>query len=250
MTELAYLADMEAAYVTRFTARVTALPPGGVVLDRTFFYPTGGGQSADAGTLASADGHSARVIDVTKSGPAVVHRIARGGDFRPEVGSELRGEIDWARRHRHMRLHTAQHLLSALIFAQCRQRTRRATMAGRGGVIDLEGSWPAEPTVASVGTLLREWVRRRAPVTVRHVARDDWEHAPAARSGLVPLPPQVDPVRVIEIEGIDACPCGGTHVRSTAEIGAIELGTVVPGPGGTDRITFTLDERAPPTPSA
>ncbi len=250
MTELAYLADMDSAYVRTFRARVTARPPGGVVLDRTYFYPVGGGQPADHGTIRVGPDRAVEVVDVTKSGPAAVHRIrARGGaDAALAVGAEVEGEIDWERRHRHMRLHTAQHFLSARIFARTGIRTRRALLGGGGATIDLEravGNELLEPLAVDIA----EAVAHPRPVSIRHVPRAEWDATPSAgRSGLVPLPPQVDPVRVVEIEAWDACPCGGTHVRSTGEIGTIELRPLVPLPDGAVRVAFTLADAVRATP--
>ncbi|MGI0132434.1 MAG: alanyl-tRNA editing protein [Thermoplasmata archaeon] len=241
MTDLAYLADMPSAYVRSFRARVTALPPGGVVLDRTYFYPSGGGQPSDRGTLRPVTGTPLEVTDVTKSGPGVLHRLARAG--RPPalpVGAEVEGQIDWARRYQHMRLHTAQHLLSARAFARFGLRTRRASMAGAGGTIDLESAWPALERVGALEDDLNDLFARSLEVRIALVPRAQWEGAAAGRSGLVPLAPHVDPVRVIEIDGVDRCPCGGTHVRSTAEVGRVRLSDPVPIPEGASRIPFTL----------
>ena len=252
MTELAYLADMPAAYVRSFRARVVALPPGAVVLDRTFFYPAGGGQPGDRGTLGLPGGPRLVVVDVAKSGPSVLHRW-RGpsGAVRQLAGGvEVEGEIDWPRRHRHMRLHTAQHLTSALVFLRTRLRTRKAHLAGHGATIDLEGPFSAEemePLAQEVAAA----IRTPRAVAIRQVPRSEWDANPtSARSGLVPLPPQVDPVRVIEIDGVDVCPCGGTHVRSTGEIGRLEFAPPAGLPDGGARLAFKLVEPDPPTPTA
>jgi misacylated tRNA(Ala) deacylase len=250
VTELAYLADMPSAYVRSFRARITALPPGAVVLDRTYFYPTGGGQPSDRGTLTLSAGTSAEVVDVSKSGPAVVHRLrAPPSVLRTwAVGAEVDGVLEWARRHRHMRLHTAQHYVSARIFARHGLRTRRANLAGAGATIDLEAGLP-EAALGPVAEDLREAVAHPQPVAVRLVPRKEWEAHPAsARSGLVALPPQVDPVRVVEIDASDVCPCGGTHVRSTGEIGEVRWLPVVPLGGGASRVAFTLVDPDAPTP--
>jgi len=249
VTELAFLADPAAAYVRSFRARITALPPGAVVLDRTFFYPTGGGQPNDRGTLGLPGVRAAEVVDVTKSGVSVVHRIrAPTSVLRSlSVGAEVEGHLDWERRYRHMRLHTGQHLLSARIFARTRLRTRKAVMAGTNANLDLEGTLPAE-VVPLLAEDLAEALTHPRPVTLRHVPRAEWDRNPyAERSGLVPLPLQVDPVRVVEIEASDICPCGGTHLRSTGEIGRVRLRPPVPTVGG-DRIGFSLEEPSLPTP--
>lgn len=252
VTELGYLPTVEDAYVRSFRARVVALPPGAVVLDRTYFYPTGGGQPADRGTLAAQDVGTLEVVDVNKSGSAVVHRVKGPptASRRLGVGVELEGTIDWERRHRHMRLHTSQHVLSARIFARTGRRTRRASFSGLRAVLEIDGGVPPEvwPQLADE---MAEIARRRAAVSIRLIPRKEWDRAPAAgRSGLVPLAPQVDPVRVVDIASIDLCPCGGTHLRSTGEIGVVHLEPALPLPDGGLRVTFTLEAVEPPTPSA
>ena len=250
MTELAFLADPSAAYVRSFRAHITALPPGAVVLDRTFFYPTGGGQPNDRGTLGVPGGPTVEVVDATKSGASVLHRV-RGpaATLRSlTLGTEVEGVLDWDRRYRHMRLHTGQHLLSARIFARTRLRTRKAQLSGSGATLDLEGRLPLE-VLPQLADDLADALDHPHPVTLRHVPRAEWDRNPyAERSGLVPLPPQVDPVRVVEIEASDVCPCGGTHLRSTREIGRVVLRPPVPVVGG-DRVGFTLEAPSLPTPT-
>ncbi len=251
VTELAYLADLPSAYVRTFRARVTALPPGGVVLDRTYFYPTGGGQPADKGFLRLGE-HRWEVTDVGRSGSAVVHRIrpVAGGPHAPPIGAEVEGEIDWTRRYRHMRLHTGQHLLSARVFTRTGLRTVKANLSGVTASLDLEGELdPAR--IPELEQDLADALRTPHPVSVRNVPRAEWDARPTApRSGLVPLAPQVDPVRIVEIGAEDACPCGGTHVRSTSEIGVTRLGPPVSRTGAGTRLVFSLVETDRPAPPA
>ncbi|MFY9717223.1 MAG: alanyl-tRNA editing protein [Thermoplasmata archaeon] len=251
MTELAYLATIDEAYVRSFRAKVTALPPGAVVLDRTYFYPTGGGQPSDRGTLVLPDGGPLEVVDVSKSGPSVVHRVKSVASVgRPGIGDELLGTVDWDRRHRHMRLHTSQHLLSARIFERTGRRTRRASLSGVRALLDLDGALDAA-VIERCSEDLADAVAHPRAVTVSHIARVEWDrHPSSARSGLVPLPAQVDPVRVIRIDGLDDCPCGGTHLRSTGEIGAVTLAPPAPLGDGGCRVTLELRDGGSPTPSA
>jgi misacylated tRNA(Ala) deacylase len=252
VTELAYLPDLPSAYVRTFRARVTALPPGAVVTDRTFFYPAGGGQPCDRGSLRLPGGTTVPVVDVVKSGTSVLHRVkASPGSARAlAVGMEIEGSIDWERRHRHMRLHTAQHLLSALVFARTRLRTRNATLHGSRATIDLEGSLP-DGVESPLVDDLRAAIQHDLPVSIRLVPRAEWDRNPASeRSGLVALPVEVDPVRVVEIREADVCPCGGTHVRSTIEIGPVRFEGTTRLENGASRIAFTLEDAARPTPSA
>lgn len=250
MTELAYLADIPSAYVRTFRARVAALPPGAVVLDRTFFYPTGGGQPSDRGRVVARDGRSFEVLEVTKSGSSVLHRLRPPGPAARSLllGTEVDGELDWARRHRHMRLHTAQHLVSARIFARTRLRTRRAALVGTTATIDLEGPLPPAEQESLVEDV-RTQLDTAHDVSIRWIPRAEWDHHPGSeRSGLVPLPVQVDPVRVVVVEDLDVCPCGGTHVGSTDEIGPLDFPTAPDGTTPGPRVTFTLGELDRPTP--
>lgn len=248
-TELSYLGDGDAAYVRSFRARIVALPPGAVVLDRTYFYPVGGGQPADRGVLRLPGGAELPIADVSKSGEAVLHRLGRHrGAAAPAVGQEVEGVLDWDRRYRHMRLHTTQHLLSARLFERKGRRTVRARLEGSSGILDLEPPALAGPEeLADIGTDLRTQLDRNLPVRIRHLPRAEYDRDPGARSGLVPLPPHVDPVRVVEIEAADRCPCGGTHLRSTSEAGGFELAPFEPIPDGGTRVRFTLAAAVPPT---
>jgi misacylated tRNA(Ala) deacylase len=247
VTELSYLSDMPMAYERSFRAKVVARPPGGVVLDRTLFYPTGGGQLSDRGTLRTGSGASFPVTDVTKSGESVIHRLGRpspSGAAPPAPGEEVVGEIDWDRRHTHMRLHTGQHLVSAVVFRLSGLKTRKASMEGLGGTIDLEAPWPASIPWAAVEEAVRAALEPAREVRILQVPRAEWEAHPAPRSGAIPLPANVDPVRVVEIEGVDRCPCGGTHARSTGEIGPMTLSAPQTGPGGGARVLFRLAPKA------
>jgi misacylated tRNA(Ala) deacylase len=250
VTELAYLPDMASAYVQRFSARIVALPPGAAVLDRTYFYPAGGGQPCDRGTLRPVDGGEVRVIDVAKSGSAVLHRVKVPRPAPPlRVGTQVEGTIDWVRRHRHMRLHTAQHFVSAQVFGLTRLRTRRAILAGIRATIDLEGPL-AETLLPTLAAGLREAVERPRAVSIRMVTRHEWDRNPQSeRSGLVPLPAQVDPVRVVEIAETDVCPCGGTHLRTTGEIGSVRFEPLARFPDGSSQVAFTLEDSEPSTPT-
>jgi misacylated tRNA(Ala) deacylase len=149
-----------------------------------------------------------------------------------------------------MRLHTGQHLLSARAFERSGLRTRKAVLRGLGATIDLEGEL-ASSRLDEIAHDLEEVIRADRPVTIRHLARAAWNDLPSAgRSGLVPLPPQVDPVRLVEVEGEDSCPCGGTHVRSTGEIGEVRLTAPVASSEGGTRIGFTLTRPGATVPPA
>ena len=147
-----------------------------------------------------------------------------------------------------MRLHTGQHLLSARVFSRTGLRTVKATLSGSSASLDLERELPLA-MVAELEADMRDALEHPHPISIRMVPRAEWDVGSyAPRSGLVPLAPQVDPVRVVEIHAEDACPCGGTHVRSTREIGSVEIAAPVATGTGGSRLGFTLREPDAPTP--
>jgi len=189
-------------------------------------------------------------VDVTRSGASAVHRVRRsaaGTASALQVGEEVEGRIDWERRHRHMRLHTGQHLLSALIFERTGVRTREAAMSGTGGTVDLEGALPPTVTPDVLAAEANAVLAEGRGVSIRLMSRELWEKNPTPRSGLAGLPRHVDPVRIIEIAGMDACPCGGTHVRSTSEVGTLALDPPVRLALGAVRVPFRLLDASPPS---
>jgi len=164
------------------------------------------------------------------------------------VGDAVHGEIDWERRFQHMRLHTGQHLASALLFSATGLRTDKAILGKGQATIDLEGSLPAGFDVAGWVRTYEAAIAADRSVQVRHLTLAEYASAPAPRSGRIPLPPGIERVRLIEIDGYDAAPCGGTHLRSTGPIGPIAVAG--PSPESPRRWTFTLGAPvAPPTPS-
>jgi Ser-tRNA(Ala) deacylase AlaX len=248
VTELLYLRDGDAAYVRTFEATVTALPPGAVVLDRTYFYAVGGGQPADRGTLTTPAGEELPIADVARSGGAVLHRIGRGADRAArslKVGDPVRGTVDWGRRYDHMRLHTGQHLASALLFRSTGLRTKEAVLGKGLATLVLEAAYPDPASFPGWVASFELTVAGDRPIRVQFQPRAAYEQAPPGRSGLIPLPKEVDPVRLIEIEGTDANPCGGTHLRSTREIGPVLFRPLDPAAPG--RIVFELTPAASPT---
>jgi Ser-tRNA(Ala) deacylase AlaX len=231
---------MEAAYLRSFEANVAAVPPEGVVLDETYFYPVGGGQEADQGTLVVPGGSPVRVADVRRMSGKIVHRLPKGSISAFQVGMHVTAEIDWPRRHTNMRLHTAQHLLSALAYKQFGLRTLKASMAGHKGHLDLEGSLPPNVGFEDLEAEANmTYFTRPVPVTIQFVTRAEFEAMPG-RSNAKALPPGVTNVRLIIIEGIDRCACGGTHVRSTDEIGAVRLFPPTTAPEGGQRLSFEI----------
>ncbi|HET7265374.1 MAG TPA: alanyl-tRNA editing protein [bacterium] len=212
-TERLYYND---AYRRTFLAGVLAAVPAsggrtGVVLDRTAFYPTSGGQPHDTGTVAGIP-----VVDVVDAGDHVVH-VLEPGSAPPGVGVEVEAEIDWDRRYDYMQQHTAQHLVSAAFLQQIRAETVSVHL-GDTSTVDFERAALSPDDALAVEDALAQAVYDNRAVTVRFVDADEADRLglrrPAKRAGML---------RVIEIEGLDRSACGGTHVRATGELGPILL---------------------------
>lgn len=217
MTELIFRDD---AYIRSCTARVTAIDERGVRLDRTVFYPTGGGQPGDCGVLRLADGTTVAIADTVKGDSAdeVIH--VRATDARlPEPGAEVTAEINWDRRHRLMRMHTSLHLLCALVPGAV---SGGSVGDGRGRLdFDVPGaSLDKEVIAAGLNRLIAEG----HAVAPRWIDDAELEaHPELVRTMSVKPPTGAGKVRLLEIIGVDLQPCGGTHVRNTAEIGLVEI---------------------------
>ena len=219
MTELVFRDD---AYTRSCTARVVAVDERGIRLDRTVFYPTGGGQPGDSGVLRLADGSVVAIADTVKgSGDEVVHVPAAGAAL-PAPGAEVTAEIDWERRHRLMRMHTCLHLLCAVVPGAV---TGGSVGDGRGRLdFDVPGaSLDKEAISAGLNKLIAEG----HAVAPRWIDDAELEaHPELVRTMSVKPPTGAGKVRLLEIAGVDLQPCGGAHVRNTAEIGPVEIGKI------------------------
>ena len=224
----------EDAYARRCEAAIVAVLDAGVCLDRTVFYCTGGGQPGDRGLLHT-DGAPLEVIDTVKDGEHIVHRLADGIE-PPPAGTPVVAELDWARRHRLMRMHSAMHLLCAAI-------TRPVT-GGQVGEhksrldFDLEGEAVDKDEIART---IERWIKEDRPVSHRWIDAAELEARPElVRTMSVRPPTSAGRVRLVEIAGVDLQACGGTHVRSTGEIGALGVGKIENKGRQNRRISLTL----------
>ncbi len=221
-------------YRTTFTARVVQRLDDqrpGVILNRTLFYATGGGQPHDTGLLGGV-----RVLDVTGDDDGdIIHWLAAP---LPEDADEVSGEIDWARRYDHMQQHSGQHLLSAAFQDILYRPTIGFHLSANTVTIDLPGPPPDDEAVNRVLDFVQAAIARALPITAREI--------PLAEALRLPLrkPPSVDgPVRVVEIQGLDWSACGGTHVRNTSEIGHLVI-TRMERRGDQTRVYFLAGARA------
>jgi misacylated tRNA(Ala) deacylase len=213
MTELLALRD---AYLREFDATVTAVDEDRVVLDATAFYPTGGGQPHDTGTLAGA-----MVVDVRKDGDDVWHTLE--GDV-PGVGTTVPGVVDWERRHRLMRTHSAMHVLCGVIWNEWGKAVTGGNMEPLEARMDFEFNPLPEGFAARVQDLVNAEIAADRPITVSFLPRDTAvEDADLIRTKVSLIPETVKEIRVVDIVGLDKQADGGTHVRSTGEIGGFEV---------------------------
>ena len=214
MTELLYLRD---AYATRFTARVTDIRDGALSLAETLFYPTGGGQPHDTGTLAGL-----RVTEVRKEGVDVWH-VVEGG-LLPNVGDDVEGKIDWDRRHQLMRTHTALHVLCGVIWNEWHVPVTGGNMAPLSARMDFEFDPVPEGFAAHVEEMVNAELAADRPITVGFLPRDTaLQDDDLIRTKVSLIPEAVTEIRVVDIVGLDKQADGGTHVRSTAEVGRIRV---------------------------
>jgi misacylated tRNA(Ala) deacylase len=217
MTELLFRDD---AYLKTATARVVAVQDGAVTLDRTIFYPLGGGQPGDTGFLIRDNGDRLAVTDTRKGAEpgSVAHRIA-AGQATPEVGEAVGLEIDWDRRYAHMRLHTALHVMSCVVTAPVTGGNIAADKARLDFDIDL-----ALLDAERIAGGTNELIARGVPTETVWITDEELDARPELVKTMSVQPPRgAGRIRLLRIPDIDLQPCGGTHVANIAEIGAITV---------------------------
>jgi misacylated tRNA(Ala) deacylase len=208
------------AYARSCEAKVVEVADEGVVLDRTVFYARSGGQPGDTGVLRW-EGGDVRVVDTLKRGGTLLHRFE--GD-PPPVGATVTAEIDWDRRHTLMRTHTALHALSAVVFRDHDAKVTGGNMEPGVARMDFELQTIDAEFGREVEDKLNAELAADRTVTVTFLPRREALADPdLIRTKVNLIPDSVDPIRVIEIQGLDKQADGGTHVRSTAEVGRVRV---------------------------
>jgi misacylated tRNA(Ala) deacylase len=206
------------AYCREVDGTVTAVDAGSrrISLDRTVFYPTGGGQPHDTGVIAGLP-----VVDVRKEGDEIWHTLA-GEDPLPAIGERVHGEIDWERRHNLMRTHTALHVLCGVIWNEWRVPVTGGNMEPLAARMDFEFDPLPEGFGPAVEKLVNDEILRARPVEVSFLPRGEaLRDADLIRTKVNLIPESVEEIRVVDIVGLDKQADGGTHVRSTADVGRI-----------------------------
>lgn len=236
-TERLYLED---AYLAEAPVNVVALDDGGgwVALDRTPFYPTGGGQPHDTGFLGAA-----RVVEVRSEAEVVWHRLEAE---LPPVGTELEARIDWERRHQLMRTHTALHILCGVIWNEYGTAVTGGNMEPLSARMDFEFDPLPEGFGSVVERRVNEEIEADRPIAVSFLDRAAAAVDPALlRTKTNLLPEYVRRVRVVDIVGLDKQADGGTHVRSTAEVGHVRVVKTESKGRGNKRIRIAVDPSLP-----
>jgi misacylated tRNA(Ala) deacylase len=216
------------AYLRSVEARAASVEPGEVpllVLDRTVFYPGGGGQPSDRGlVLRASDGRSWTVRGARKSGGEIVHELEPGDGDPPAVGDVLRVDLDWARRLALMRTHTALHALCGVVWRDHGALVTGGNMEPGSGRMDFEFERMSGDLVDSIEATVNAELAAGRDVRVAVLPRDVAFAIPdLIRTKVNLLPPGIDEIRTIEIVGLDLQADGGTHVANTTEVGGIRV---------------------------
>ncbi len=231
----------EDAYLRSCDAVVTRIDDKGVELDRTVFYPLGGGQAGDRGVLVTADGFRLAVVDTRKAKrdgatpDDAMHLLdpAEGWRERLAVGMPVRAEIDWERRYRHMRFHTATHLLCA----EVRQLVDGCSITADYARLDFAMTDLLDKSQVQAG--LDALIAAGHPVTSEWITDDEMRANPQLVKSMSVSPPiGFGRVRLLRVQGVDLQPCGGTHVRNTREIGPMRVAKIEKKSARTRRVVL------------
>lgn len=221
MTELLYQTD---SYVQDFSATVLAVDTeqGALALDRTAFYPGGGGQPHDLGLLA-LDGNPLSVVQVKRVGQQVWHRLAAGSAL-PAVGAAVQGQLDWPRRYALMRTHTALHILCGVVWRDYGAQVTGGNMDPGEGRMDFEFATLRGELVGEIEAKCNAEIAAARAVRVQILPRDAAFQIPdLIRTKINLLPEGISEVRTVEIVGLDLQADGGTHVANTREVGHVRV---------------------------
>lgn len=219
-TKVLYMDSIEANYIKEFEATILDAGEDFVILDQTAFYPLGGGQPSDSGFL-ERDGKRYRVKEVLKKG-IIMHKLESKEGLA--VGDMVKGILDWDKRFAHMRMHTAQHLISAMVYDTYGARTVGNQIYADRSRIDFE---PLDHEMADMGLIeekMNEFVKAAMPVVITQEKRCELEKVvDCKKCNLDLLPPAIQDLRIVRVGDVDVCPCAGTHVRNASELGAVKL---------------------------
>lgn len=218
MTEILCQSD---AYIQEFDATVTRVSCKGVVLDRTAFYPGGGGQPSDKGFLIY-NGHKYVVKQLTKTGSEIVHEVV-DADV-PSLNVQVHGIIDWDYRYTLMRTHTALHIMGAVVWLNFGAQITGSDMKHGSGRLDFELETMSTRFASKVEKMINDEIESARDITISILPRDKaFEIPDLVRTKISLLPPTIKEIRIVDIKGLDIQADGGTHVNNTSEVGHIRV---------------------------
>lgn len=236
MTELLYMNDIKGNYIRQFNANIIKRKKDYVVLDRSAFYPLGGGQPCDTGLLRSIEGDF-RVSRVEKKN-IVKHFIDTNKDL-PE--GEVKGILDWEKRYAHMRMHTAQHLISGLVYDKFNARTVGNQIYYEKSRIDFHPINFEERDIERIEKGINQIISKDINVYIYEEDRESLEKkVDAKRTNMDLLPKFIKIFRVVQIGDFDICPCAGTHIMNIKEIGKVKIIKKESKGKDKERITYEL----------
>ena len=241
MTLQYHMSSHDGTYTKEFEAKVTATYPEIVELEKTAFYPLGGGQPSDKGIM-EWDNQKVEVIDVRKKNR--IRHIVKGNI--PDVGTTVKGTLDWNRRYSHMKMHTSQHLVSAVVNEIYKSDTVGNQIGEEKSRIDFKPLKLDKDQISEVEAKVNDYISEDLKVNISEELRSNLENNPDIRSSMSSglwkmLPKSVTKLRVITIGDIDVCPCAGTHVKSLKEIGKVSFVKKDNKGSQKQRLTYVLD---------
>jgi len=237
MTEILYMKDIDGNYIKEFKTIVKKSKKDYIALQKTAFYPEGGGQPSDTGKIYW-DEKEAEIIKVIKKGDTIKH-ITKGE--KPPVGTEINAKIDWEKRYAHMKMHTAQHILSGIIFDEYNARTVGNQIHADYSRVDFYPITFSEEDLENIKNKFNDIVSKNLPIKIYNEKRKVLEKkVNSQRANLDLLPKFIEDLRIVEIKDFDICPCAGTHVKNTSEIPKIDKIKRDTKGKGKDRIIYSL----------
>ena len=241
MTLQYHMSSHDGTYTKEFEAKVTATYPEIVELEKTAFYPLGGGQPSDKGIM-EWDNQKVEVIDVRKKNR--IRHMVKGNI--PDVGTTVKGTLDWNRRYSHMKMHTSQHLVSAVVNEIYKSDTVGNQIGEEKSRIDFKPLKLDKDQISEVEAKVNDYISEDLEVNISEELRSNLENNPDIRSSMSSglwkmLPKSVTKLRVITIGDIDVCPCAGTHVKSLKEIGKVSFVKKDNKGSQKQRLTYVLD---------
>lgn len=235
MTEVLYMKDIESNYIREFDANVIKKKDDYVVLDKSAFYAVGGGQPSDTGYLEWSGG-KAPVREVTKKG--IIKHHVEGG--LPD--GDVHGILDWEPRYAHMRMHTAQHIVSSAVFDEFKARTVGNQIYAEKSRVDFHPVSFSDEDLKRIEEVTNEIISKSLTVDIYTENRSELEkRVDSQRANLDLLPQSVRNLRIVDIKGYDICPCAGTHVRNTDEIGKVKVVKKESKGKDKERIVYVLE---------